>query len=73
MQNAAFSAMGLSARRLAFRARRERLRDAILGAEAMGFGGLDLMMPLKVAAEIPENKTITTARHLWRRMAVSQK
>jgi shikimate dehydrogenase len=66
MQNAAFSAMGLSARRLAFRVRRERerLRDAILGAEAMGFGGLNLMMPLKVAAEIPENETITIARHL---------
>jgi len=50
MQNAAFSAMGLSARYLAFRVRRERLRDAILGAEAMGFGGLNLTIPLKEEA-----------------------
>lgn len=38
--------MGLSARYLAFRVRRERLRDAILGAEAMEFGGRGLMVPL---------------------------
>jgi len=50
MQNAAFSAMGLSARYLAFRVRRKRLRDAILGAEAMGFGGLNLTIPLKEEA-----------------------
>ncbi|KUK94424.1 MAG: shikimate dehydrogenase [Methanothrix sp.] len=50
MQNAAFSAMGLSARYLAFRVRRERLRDAILGAEAMDFGGLNLTIPLKEKA-----------------------
>lgn len=50
MQNAAFSALGLSARYLAFRVRRERLRDAILGAEAMGFGGLNLTIPHKEAA-----------------------
>ncbi len=50
MQNAAFSALGLSARYLAFRVRRERLRDAILGAEAMGFGGLNLTIPLKEEA-----------------------
>jgi len=50
MQNAAFSAMGLSARYLAFRVRRERLMDAILGAEAMGFGGLNLTIPLKEEA-----------------------
>ena len=50
MQNAAFSAMGLSARYLALRVRRERLRDAILGAEAMGFGGLNLTIPLKEEA-----------------------
>ena len=50
MQNAAFSALGLSARYLAFRVRRERLRDAILGAEAMHFGGLNLTIPHKEAA-----------------------
>jgi shikimate dehydrogenase len=50
MQNAAFSALGLSARYLAFRVRRERLWDAILGAEAMGFGGLNLTIPLKEEA-----------------------
>lgn len=50
MQNAAFSALGLSSRYLAFRVKRERLRDAILGAEAMGFGGLNLTIPLKEEA-----------------------
>ena len=50
MQNAAFSALGLSARYLAFRVKKERLKDAILGAEAMGFGGLNLTIPLKEAA-----------------------
>jgi shikimate dehydrogenase len=50
MQNAAFSALGLSARYLAFRVKRERLRDAILGAEAMHFGGLNLTIPHKEAA-----------------------
>jgi shikimate dehydrogenase len=50
MQNAAFSALGLSARYLAFRVSRERLQEAILGAEAMNFGGLNLTIPLKEEA-----------------------
>ncbi len=45
MQNKAFQA-----RCLVFWVRREQLRDAILGAEAMGFGCLNLTIPLKEAA-----------------------
>lgn len=47
MHNAAFCAMGLQASYHAFRVGINRLRDAILGADAMGFGGLNLTIPLK--------------------------
>lgn len=50
MQNAAFKALGLDACYHAFRVSKERLKDAILGAEAMGFGGLNLTIPLKEKA-----------------------
>lgn len=50
MQNAAFNALGLDACYHAFRVSKERLKDAILGAEAMGFGGLNLTIPLKEKA-----------------------
>lgn len=50
MHNAAFRAMGLQASYHAFRVERHRLRDAILGADAMGFGGLNLTIPLKESA-----------------------
>ncbi|MEM0498894.1 MAG: shikimate dehydrogenase [Methanothrix sp.] len=50
MHNAAFRAMGLQASYHAFRVGINRLRDAILGADAMGFGGLNLTIPLKESA-----------------------
>lgn len=50
MQNAAFRALGLDACYLPFRITKDRLRDAILGASAMGFGGLNLTIPLKEKA-----------------------
>jgi shikimate dehydrogenase len=50
MQNAAFCALGMDACYHPFRVSRERLKDAILGAFAMGFGGLNLTTPLKEKA-----------------------
>jgi shikimate dehydrogenase len=50
MQNAAFRAMGLDACYLPFRVTRGFLGEAILGASAMGFGGLNLTIPLKEKA-----------------------
>lgn len=50
MQNAAFRALGLDACYHPFRVSRERLNEAILGASAMGFGGLNLTIPLKEKA-----------------------
>jgi shikimate dehydrogenase len=50
MQNAAFCALGVDACYHPFRVSRERLKDAILGAFAMGFGGLNLTIPLKEKA-----------------------
>ncbi len=50
MHNAAFSALGMDCIYHAFRVRPEKLEKAILGAEAMGFGGLNLTVPLKEAA-----------------------
>jgi shikimate dehydrogenase len=47
MQNAAFSALGLDACYHAFHVSKDRLSDAIIGAEAMGFGGLNLTVPHK--------------------------
>lgn len=50
MHNAAFSALGMDYIYHAFRVKPEKLEKAILGAEAMGFGGLNLTVPLKEAA-----------------------
>jgi shikimate dehydrogenase len=50
MQNAAFKALGMDACYHPFRVTRDGLRDAILGAAAMGFGGLNLTIPLKERA-----------------------
>ncbi len=50
MHNAAFKAMGLDAIYHAFRVTTSRLGDALRGAESMGFGGLNLTIPLKEAA-----------------------
>jgi len=47
MQNAALRALGEEACYHAFHVRQEDLKDAILGAAAMGFAGLNLTIPLK--------------------------
>jgi len=48
MQNAAFQAAGLDYRYLAFAVRPENLPQALAGAKAFGFGGLNLTIPHKV-------------------------
>ena len=50
MQNAALRALGEKACYHAFRVAREDLKDALLGAAAMGFAGLNLTIPLKEKA-----------------------
>jgi shikimate dehydrogenase len=50
MHNAAFAALGLNWRYLAFEVDRKNLRAAIEGAKAMGFAGLNLTVPHKVPA-----------------------
>ena len=50
MYNAAFESLGMPDRYHAFRVRLPDLRDAIYGAKALGFGGLNLTIPLKEEA-----------------------
>ncbi len=50
MHNAAFCALGMDCEYHAFRVSRDALRDAIYGAYALGFGGLNLTIPLKEKA-----------------------
>lgn len=50
MHNAAFKALAMDCTYHAFRVSRENLKDAIKGAHAMGFGGLNLTVPLKEEA-----------------------
>jgi len=50
MQNAGFAALGLNCRYLAFDVPPERLREAVMGAQAMGFVGLNLTVPHKQLA-----------------------
>lgn len=50
MHNAAFHALGMDCEYHAFRVSRDDLRDAIHGARALGFGGLNLTIPLKEKA-----------------------
>ena len=50
MHNAAFSTLGMDCVYHAFRVSPEKLEKAISGAEAMGFGGLNLTVPLKEEA-----------------------
>jgi shikimate dehydrogenase len=47
MQNAALKALGLDAQYLSFRVAKENLKNALLGAQAMGFSGINLTIPLK--------------------------
>lgn len=50
MHGAAFDALGLSHRYLAFDVEPDGLADALAGAAALGFGGLNLTVPLKTHA-----------------------
>ena len=50
MHNAAFRALGMDCEYHAFRVGHEGLHDAIYGAYALGFGGLNLTIPLKEKA-----------------------
>ena len=50
MQNEALRALGIDAGFYAFRVTKVDLKDAIRGAAAMGFGGLNLTIPLKEKA-----------------------
>src|SRR3990172_13196241 len=50
MHNAAFRALGMECEYHAFRVGAEDLHDAIHGAYALGFGGLNLTIPLKEKA-----------------------
>lgn len=50
MHNAAFKALGMDCAYYAFRVGKNSLKDAIKGAHAMGFGGLNLTVPLKEEA-----------------------
>ncbi len=50
MHNAAFNALGMDCVYHAFRVSPESLHDAIHGARALGFGGLNLTIPLKEKA-----------------------
>ncbi|MDP2767509.1 MAG: shikimate dehydrogenase [Candidatus Methanoperedens sp.] len=50
MHNAAFKALGMNCEYHAFRVSADALHDAIHGAYALGFGGLNLTIPLKEKA-----------------------
>ena len=50
MHNAAFNALGMDCEYHAFRVSKDALHDAIHGAYALGFGGLNLTIPLKEKA-----------------------
>jgi shikimate dehydrogenase len=50
MHNAAFKAMGMNCEYHAFRVSTENLEKALHGAHALGFGGLNLTIPLKEKA-----------------------
>ncbi|MCK4928743.1 MAG: shikimate dehydrogenase [Methanosarcinales archaeon] len=50
MHNAAFAALGMDCEYHKFRVTKDDLNEAINGAKAMGFGGLNLTIPLKEKA-----------------------
>jgi shikimate dehydrogenase len=50
MQNAAFAKCCLSSTYLSFRVTKKTLQNALIGAQALGFGGLNLTVPLKEPA-----------------------
>ncbi len=63
MHNAAFKALGMDCEYHAFRVTTENLRDALYGAHALGFGGLNLTIPLKEKA-LEIVKPAELARHI---------
>lgn len=63
MQEAAFRELGLNWRYLTIEVKPEDLRDAMLGVRAMGFGGLNLTIPHKVAV-IPYLDALSEAAKL---------
>ena len=64
MHNAAFAALGLDWRYLAFEVLPENLRAAIEGAKAMGFAGLNLTVPHKLLA-IEMMDTLDESAKTW--------
>jgi len=59
MHNAAFAALGMDCEYHKFKVQKDDLETAIMGAKAMGFGGLNLTIPLKEKAlEIVEPDTL---------------
>lgn len=50
MHNAAFKELGMNCEYYAFKVSKDSLHDAIHGASALGFGGLNLTIPLKEKA-----------------------
>lgn len=59
MHNAAFAALGMDSEYHKFRVSKDDLETAIMGARAMGFGGVNLTIPLKEKAlEIVEPDTL---------------
>ena len=83
MHNAAFAALGLNWRYLAFEVDPKNLRAAIDGAKAMNFAGLNLTVPHKLLAvdmvdELDESakkwgavNTIKFVRSQWQKSAPS--
>ncbi len=62
MHNAAYKALGMDCEYHKFRVTLDDLKAAIIGARAMGFGGLNLTIPLKEKAlEIVEPDTMAQA------------
>ena len=63
MEEAAFNALGLNYRYLTLLVKKENLEDAIKGAKAMSFKGLNLTMPHKIAV-IPYLDGLTKAAEI---------
>ena len=64
MHNAAFDELNLNFIYLAFRVRREELRDAILGARSLNIHGLNVTMPHKTAVMRYLDEIDSTARSI---------
>jgi shikimate dehydrogenase len=64
MHAAAFASLGLPHRYLAFHVPPERLADALVGARALGFGGLNLTVPHKQAALAAMDELTLVARRV---------